>query len=348
MEKGRSAMGESVAAKPVRLTSLVKTSGCAAKLDPSQLHQVIDHLPPMHSERLVEGFEGSDDALVWKVTDDIVAIQTVDFFPPMVDDPFTFGQVAAANALSDIYAMGAEPAVAMNLVCFPHCQPLSVLDGILRGGQDKVFEAGAVIAGGHTISDPTPKYGLCVTAFAQKESIWSNSGARVGDVLVFTKKLGVGVLTTAYKGGMIGDDQLAPAVESMVTLNKYARDKARPLQVHAATDVTGFSISGHGMQMADASGVTFRFKADAIPVLPHAMEMARYGMLPEGLYHNLDYVAGHVRFGSGLLQEQKDILVDPETSGGLLLALPLEEAKNLPYPIVGQVEERQNVSVVFD
>ncbi len=337
-------MGE----KGVRLTSLVKTSGCAAKLDPSQLHQVIDHLPSMHSPNLVEGFEGSDDALVWKVADDIVAIETVDFFPPMVDDPFLFGQIAAANALSDIYAMGAEPSVAMNLVCFPSCQPLSVLDGILRGGQSKVSEAGAVIAGGHTISDPTPKYGLCVTAFAKKDSVWSNKGARVGDVLVFTKKLGVGVLTTAFKGGMIGEKELEPAIESMVTLNKKARDKARSLHVHAATDVTGFSLSGHGMQMADASGVTFHFDSASIPLLPMAREMARFGMLPEGLYHNLDYVAPKVFFSPSLTQEQKDLFVDPETSGGLLLALPAEDAGKLPYPIIGTVEKRGTCSVIFD
>ena len=340
-------MDRPLACDAVKLTSLVKTSGCAAKLDPSELHAVLNKLPAMHSDKLVEGFEGSDDALVYKVTDDIVAIETVDFFPPMVDDPFLFGQIAAANALSDIYAMGARPAVAMNLVCFPHCQPLSVLEKILRGGQDKVAEAGAVIAGGHTISDPTPKYGLCVTGFAKGDSLWPNHGAQEGDVLVFTKKLGVGVLTTAAKGGLAPEGALDAAVESMITLNKYARDKARGLRVHAATDVTGFSLAGHSMQMAQASGVSFEIDVDAIPVLPHAYEMARWGLLPEGLYHNLDYVKGKVGFSDRLAQEQKDILCDPETSGGLLLVLPEEDARTLPYPVIGRVVEKGERAVEF-
>lgn len=326
---------------------MVKTSGCAAKLDPKLLHQVLDHLPPMHSKHLLEGFEGSDDALVYQVTDDIVAIETVDFFPPMVDDPFTFGQIAAANAVSDIYAMGAEPAVAMNLLCFPTCQPLSVMEEILKGGQDKVAEAGAVIAGGHTISDPTPKYGLCVTAFTKKDGIWANHGAKAGDVLVFTKKLGVGVITTAVKGGVASDADLKEAVASMTTLNKRARDLARPLAVHAATDVTGFSLCGHSMQMADASGVTFRFQASAIPMLTHALSFAELGLLPEGLYHNAGYVEGKVRFADAITQPVRDVMCDPETSGGLLLSLPEEDAKKLPYPIIGEVVPRTDCSVEF-
>ena len=178
----------------VKLTSMVKTSGCAAKLPPEKLHRVIDNLPLMKSDKLLEGFESADDALVYSVTDDIVSVQTVDFFPPMVDDPFIFGEVAAANALSDVYAMGGEPAVAMNLLCFPSCLELDVMDKILRGGIQKVKEAGAVIAGGHTIADPTPKYGLCVTGYMKKDEVWSNSGAKVGDVVVLTKALGVGIV----------------------------------------------------------------------------------------------------------------------------------------------------------
>lgn len=309
-----------------RLTSMVKTSGCAAKLPPALLHSVIDNLPLMHSDRLIEGFESADDALVYRVTDDIVSVQTVDFFPPMVDDPYTFGQVAAANALSDIYAMGGEPNVAMNLLCFPSCLPLSVMDQILRGGISKVSEAGAVIAGGHTISDPTPKYGLCVTAFMNKDDIWSNTGAREGDVVVLTKALGVGIINTANKGGEAEEEAVNAAIDSMTRLNKRARDTARKLRVHAATDITGFSLMGHSSEVANGSGVTLVIDSASLPVLPTALELARFGFLPEGMYHNLDYVAPFVYFSPSLSQNMKDLSLDPQTSGGLLLTMPEEDA----------------------
>lgn len=313
----------------VRLTSMVKTSGCAAKLPPEVLHSVIDNLPLMHSDRLIEGFESADDALVYSVTDDIVSVQTVDFFPPMVDDPFAFGQVAAANALSDVYAMGGEPNVAMNLLCFPSCLPVSVMDQILRGGIDKVREAGAVIAGGHTIADPTPKYGLCVTGFMKKDEIWSNKGARVGDVLVLTKAIGAGVINTAVKGGEASKEAEMAVLDSMTRLNKYARDAARDLSVHAATDITGFSLMGHSLEMASASGVSIEIEAAQVPLLPEAEELARFGFLPEGMYNNLDWVSGKVSFASYLPQSLKDLMVDPQTSGGLLLSMPLSDAEKV-------------------
>jgi selenide,water dikinase len=338
----------------VKLTSMVKVSGCAAKLDPQKLHDTLSRLPVMHSDRLLEGFESSDDALVYQVEGDTVAIETVDFFPPMVDDPYTFGQVAAANALSDIYAMGAEPAVAMNLLCFPSCLELSVMEQILRGGQDKVAESGAVIAGGHTISDAVPKYGLCVTAFAKKGTIWSNKGSKPGDVLILTKPLGIGVIVTAAKAEMLDDPvYLEGAVASMTTLNKKARDAARPLSVHAATDVTGFSLLGHGMQMAQASGVTFHIHSAAVPILPGALEAASYGLLPEGMYHNLDYVSPHVSFAERIPQNLKDLLCDPQTSGGLLFSLPPGDAERLVAAlpgavVVGTVEPAAGFAVVID
>lgn len=330
-----------------RLTQMVKTSGCAAKLPPSALHSVIDNLPLMHSPRLIEGFESADDALVYKVTDDIVSVQTVDFFPPMVDDPYTFGLVAAANALSDIYAMGGEPNVAMNLLCFPSCLDLSVMDQILRGGIAKVQEAGAVIAGGHTISDPTPKYGLCVTAFMKKDDIWSNTGAKEGDVIVLTKALGAGIINTANKGGEASKEAVDAVIDSMTRLNKRARDIARPLSVHAATDVTGFSLMGHSSEVANGSGVTLVIDSASLPVLPDALELARFGFLPEGMYHNLDYCAPFVYFSPSIKQNVKDLALDPQTSGGLLLTMSPSDADKFIQAysedyvrVIGEVKKR--------
>ncbi|MFA7119130.1 MAG: selenide, water dikinase SelD [Sphaerochaetaceae bacterium] len=311
----------------VRLTSMVKTSGCAAKLAPEKLHQVLDTLPLMRNDNLVEGFESSDDALVYRIKDDLMAIQTVDFFPPMVDDPYVFGQVAAANALSDIYAMGAEPSIAMNLLCFPSCLDLEVMRQILLGGQDKVRESGAVIAGGHTISDPVPKYGLCVTGFAKEDSIWSNKSARVGDSLVLTKALGVGVINTAVKAEMAPSSCEKAAIASMITLNKVARDVARNLTVHAATDITGFSLLGHSLQMAQASGVSMLYHTGMIPFIPGSLDLASLGLIPEGAYNNYDYVKPFVSFEQGIEQNVRDLLCDPQTSGGLLLSMPFEDAR---------------------
>ena len=333
---------------------MVKTSGCAAKLPPEKLHRVIDNLPLMKSDKLLEGFESADDALVYSVTDDIVSVQTVDFFPPMVDDPFIFGEVAAANALSDVYAMGGEPAVAMNLLCFPSCLELDVMDKILRGGIQKVKEAGAVIAGGHTIADPTPKYGLCVTGYMKKDEVWSNSGAGVGDVVVLTKALGVGIVNTAAKGGEASKESIDAAVDSMTRLNKEARDKARKYTVHAATDVTGFSLAGHSQECAAGSGVTIEYDINELPTIEGALELARFGLIPEGRYTNEDYLFDKVSFEEGIPQELIDLAYDPQTSGGLLLFMPEEDAKafvkdmDKPYcKLIGRVVPKTDRDVIF-
>ena len=333
---------------------MVKTSGCAAKLPPEKLHRIIDNLPLMQSPKLLEGFESADDALVYQVTDDIVSVQTVDFFPPMVDDPYVFGQVAAANALSDVYAMGGSPAVAMNLLCFPSCLDLSVMDKILRGGISKVKEAGAVIAGGHTIADPTPKYGLCVTGFMKKDEVWSNKGALKTDAVVLTKALGVGIVNTAAKADEAPAESVAEAVDSMTRLNKTARDTALKYHVHAATDVTGFSLAGHSQECAAASGVSIEIDTSALPLIAGALELARFGLIPEGRYTNEDYLFDKVRFSESVPLEMKDICFDPQTSGGLLLFMPQEDAEafvkemNQPYcRIIGRVVERQKKDVLF-
>ena len=352
-EKGESGK-EYMEKSEKRLTSMVKTSGCAAKLPPSVLHSVIDKLPVMSSDKLVVGFEGSEDALVYKVTDDIVAVETVDFFPPMVDDPFAFGQIAAANALSDIYAMGGEPSCAMNLLCFPSCLDISVMDKILRGGIDKVKESGAIIAGGHTISDPTPKYGLCVTAFMNKDSVWRNSGAKEGDVVVLTKAIGVGVINTAVKGGEAPVEVEKAALDSMTRLNKEARDAARDLDIHAATDVTGFSLSGHSLEVAENSGVTVEIEVEKVPILNGAEELARFGFIPEGMYNNLDWVQGKVYYSPSIPLAKRDLMLDPQTSGGLLFFLPQEDAETLLkrlnkeyVKIIGRVKKKGQYGVEF-
>ncbi len=334
---------------------MVKTSGCAAKLPPEKLHRVIDNLPLMKSDKLLEGFESADDALVYQVTDDIVSVQTVDFFPPMVDDPFIFGEVAAANALSDVYAMGGEPSVAMNLLCFPSCLELDVMDKILRGGIEKVKEAGAVIAGGHTIADPTPKYGLCVTGYMKKDEVWTNSGAQIGDAVVLTKALGVGIVNTAAKGGEASKKSIAAAVDSMTRLNKVARDTAKKYHVHAATDVTGFSLAGHSQECAAASCVTIEYDLRKLPVIEGALELARFGLIPEGRYTNEDYLFDKVRFSPDTPQEMIDLAYDPQTSGGLLLFMPEEDAwafaneMNKDYcKVIGRVINRTDRDVVFN
>lgn len=338
----------------VRLTSMVKTSGCAAKLPPETLHSVIDSLSLSSSDKLIGGFESADDALIYRVKDDIVSVQTVDFFPPVVDDPYIFGQIAAANALSDVYAMGGEPEVAMNLVCFPSCLPIEVLHDILEGGLDKVKEAGAVLAGGHTISDPTPKYGLSVTGFMRESEVWKNSGAIAGDAVVLTKALGVGIINTAAKADMADPEAVSAAIASMRRLNKKARDIGQKYRIHAATDVTGFALAGHSYEVASSSGVSIEYDLASLPILPFALEYARFGLLPEGMYTNLDYVDSHIRFSEMSEQCIRDLVCTPETSGGLLLFMSEKDAIdyvnefNEPCcALIGHVIERQDKEVIF-
>ena len=331
----------------VRLTSLVRTSGCAAKLSPKDLDSVLSDIPLMRCDGLLEGFEHSDDALVYDMGDGRVLIETVDFFPPMVDDPFTFVQIAAANALSDIYAMGGEPKLAMNLMCFPHCLELAIMKEILLGGMDKVREAGAVIAGGHTISDREPKYGLSVTGFAKKDEVWYNRGLKEGDVIILTKKIGVGVVNTASKVDEADESSIKDAIASMTTLNKRARDASRGLDIHAATDVTGFSLLGHLREMAKSSEKTVEISYHLVPQIDGALELAKFGFLPEGAYNNREFISPDVSFSPDIKREEEDILFDPQTSGGLLLSMDRENAeiflsrmKDTPASIIAEVKEK--------
>jgi len=280
-------------------------------------------LPASHDPGLLVGFNTSDDACVYKLRDDLALIQTVDFFTPIVDDPYQFGQIAAANSLSDIYAMGATPNIALNILCIPSCMPPEDVAAIIAGGADKVREAGGVIAGGHSVIDPEPKYGLCVSACVDPREIWSNAGARPGDVLVLTKPLGNGILATAAKKDHISQEQFAEAIMSMATLNKYARDAVvkTGAKVHACTDITGFGFIGHASEMAETSGCTLTFDSRGIPLLKGAYELAEKDIVPGGAKRNAEYLASKVSFAGGIAAPLKLIFFDPQTSGGLLLSV---------------------------
>ncbi|KXB62574.1 selenide, water dikinase [Olsenella sp. DNF00959] len=296
---------------------------------PGALAQVLSDLPNTFNPRLLIGFDSSDDACVYKVSDDTALISTVDFFPPMVDDPYLFGQIAAANALSDVYAMGGTPTLAMNLLCFPNCLDVSVAEEILRGGADKAKEAGCTIAGGHTITDDEPKYGMCVMGFARPDEVLANGGARPGDALVLTKRVGSGLLNTAVKGELLEQSELGDLYREMSTLNKYAAEVARDFDVHGCTDVTGFGLAGHLCEMAEGAGVTVRLSYSAVPLFDSAADMARMGIVPGGAYRNEDYFGDRVKVDEGLAEEVPEVVFDPQSSGGLMFALPPEQADEL-------------------
>ncbi len=303
---------------------------------------------------LLVGTETSDDAAVYQISEELAVIQTVDFFTPVADDPYLFGQIAAANALSDVYAMGGEPKLALNLAAFPNCLDIEILGEILRGGADKVMEAGAVLAGGHTISDEEPKYGLCVTGFVHPQKMWKNYGAEPGDVLILTKPLGSGILSTAVKGELAAEKEIQGAVKAMTTLNKYAAELARGFEVHSCTDVTGFGLAGHAMEMAKGSRITFVIHTEKIPVLSGAQEYAEMGLIPAGAYRNREYLEEDIE--SRICGWREDLLFDPQTSGGLLLAVTPEDAGKLmeklsglelPSAVIGEVTEKQKNFLVF-
>jgi len=289
------------------------------------------------------GFDTRDDACVYKLTEDLVLIQTVDFFPPIVDNPFEYGQIAAANSLSDIYAMGASPNIALNILCVPSCLPHEDVAAILAGGALKVKEAGAVIAGGHSVEDNEPKYGMCVSACINPANIWSNAGAKPGDVLILTKPLGNGILATAAKKDLITQSEFQTAIDSMTTLNKYARDAAAKTKVNACTDITGFGFLGHSSELAEASGVTLFISAEKIPVFDGAVKLAEQGIIPGGAGRNEEYLSGKINFAEGVSKELRAILFDPQTSGGLLFSVPKEDKDEL---LKNLNEAKVNASVI--
>ncbi len=303
---------------------------------------------------MLVGLDGPDDAAVYQLNDEQAIVSTIDFFPPVVDDPYPFGSIAAANAMSDVYAMGGEVLFALNLAAFPDDLDRSILTEILRGGAEKVAEAGAIITGGHTVSDKEPKYGLAVTGLVHPARILTKGGAQPGDLLVLTKPLGVGLITTALKRQAADSAHVQAAVKSMSTLNRHASHLAQRFQAHACTDITGFGILGHGLEMTNASHVMFRLHFGDLPLLPGTIEYAEREIFPGGLTRNRDFVLPHVRFADRITTVQRAILYDPETSGGLLIALDPEQARSyvaqaaidgIDARIIGEVVEGADIEV---
>lgn len=330
--------------------------GCTAKLGAGVLSRILEKLPRGEQDpNLLVGYDSKDDAAVYRITDELAFVQTVDFFPPMVDDPYTFGQVAAANALSDIYAMGGEVKTALNLVCFPESMDLNVLGEILRGGAEKVAEAGGSLAGGHSIADTGVKYGLSVTGLVDPRRMTANDTGRPGDKLLLTKALGVGLICTANRVGEAAPDQMEGAIRSMTTLNKTAAEIAHKYEVHAATDVTGFGFLGHLHEMM-GDKLSCVIDAHAVPVLPGAWEAADACLYTAAGQRNRNHTGPFVRF-ENVPFPMEEILFDPQTSGGLLLAAAPQDAAaleqelraaGLPAAIVGEILEKQTTEITVN
>lgn len=308
-------------------------------------------LPKFKDDNLIVGIETSDDAAVYKITDDIAMIQTVDFFTPVVDDPYTFGQIAAANSLSDVYAMGGEPKLALNIVGFPNCLDPSVLAEILNGGASKVIEAGATLAGGHSIEDDEPKYGLCVTGFVNPNKILKNYGAKPGDVLILTKQIGSGIVNTAVKADMASKEIIDEAIVVMTSLNKKAKEVIENYNISSCTDITGFGLIGHSIEMAEGSNVSFEINVNKVPVISDAIEYAQMGLVPAGAYNNMSYFEGKVEYNNAD-EAYVDLFFDPQTSGGLLFSVNENDAQSIlkdmqvkgldtKFAIIGKVIEKK-------
>lgn len=332
----------------VKLTKLASCAGCGAKVGAGTLCNLLEGFQTHYDANLLVGYDKSDDASVYKVSDELAIVQTTDFFPPIVDDPFMYGQIAATNALSDVYAMGGEPKLALNIMCIPEKMDKATVQEILRGGYAKAYEAGAIITGGHTIHGAEPIYGLAVTGFVKPENVWTNSGAQPGDVLLLTKPLGVGILTTAAKAGLVEQELLDKLYVQMSTLNKYAHDVLVNYSVHACTDVTGFALLGHSLEMAQGSGVTVHLKAPAVPYHEEAYEMADMGFVPAGAYRNRDFAEAGVRVVGEVARALQDIFYDPQTSGGLLCAVPAAEAEACLAELRAVAPSTRNIGYVTE
>ena len=313
-------------------------------------------LPRINDKNLLIGIDTSDDAAVYKLSPDIAVIQTIDFFTPVVDDPYTFGQIAASNALSDVYAMGGKPVLALNIACFPSCMDMGILGQIMKGGADKVNEAGAIIAGGHTVDDKVPKYGLSVMGIVHPDRIMPNSGAKPGDVLILTKPIGTGVINTAIKGEIAEKAHVDAAIKAMAELNKYAAEAAEPFKINGCTDITGFGLIGHMLEMAQGGDVTAHLMSKKVSFVDGAAEYASMGLIPAGAYRNRTHAERDVK----LTVEDDyviDLLYDPQTSGGLLYSLPerygeeLLEAmasKDVKASVVGYVTELEEKHIIVE
>ncbi len=341
----------------VKLTKLASCAGCGAKVGAGTLVRLLEGFETHYDPRLIVGYDKSDDASVYILDENTALVQTTDFFPPIVDDPFLFGQIAAANALSDVYAMGGTPKLALNILCLSETMDKETVQEILRGGYAKAYEAGAIITGGHTIQGAEPIYGLAVSGFVHPKAVLTNSGARPGDALILTKPLGIGVLTTAAKAGLVQPSVLSRVYRQMATLNKAARDIMVQYPVHSCTDVTGFALLGHSFEMAQGSGCTLHLCAGQVPYHAEAYDLADMGFIPAGAYRNREYAEAGVRVTGHVSRAMQDLFYDPQTSGGLLFALPEQNAEaclrqlrdTIPdAAIIGYVTEPQDAAVYLE
>ena len=341
----------------VKLTKLASCAGCGAKMGAGTLAKMLEGFKAHSDPRLIVGYDKSDDASVYVLDENTALIQTTDFFPPIVDDPYLYGKIAATYALSDVYAMGGEPKLALNILCAAEGMAEETIREILRGGYDAAYEAGAIITGGHTIRGAEPIYGLAVSGFVHPEKVLTNSSARPGDVLILTKPLGVGIITTGAKADMVEIEVLDRIYAQMATLNKAARDIMVGFQVHSCTDVTGFALLGHSYEMAQGSGCTIHIQMDKVPFHPEALELASMGLVPAGAYRNREYASAGVAVRGNISRAMEDILYAPQPSGGLLFALPEQEAEAclarlkqvIPNAaIIGYVTEKEDFDIILE
>ena len=341
----------------VKLTKLASCAGCGAKLGAGTLAKMLEGFKAHSDPRLIVGYDKSDDASVYLLDENTALIQTTDFFPPIVDEPYLYGKIAATNALSDVYAMGGEPKLALNILCAAEGMAESTIREILRGGYDAAYDAGAIITGGHTIRGAEPIYGLAVSGFVHPKKVLTNSNAKPGDVLILTKPLGVGILTTGAKADMVEKEVMDRIYAQMATLNKTARDIMVQYSVHSCTDVTGFALLGHSFEMAQGSNCTLHIKVRNVPFHREALELASMGLVPAGAYRNREYAGPGVAVRGDISLAMEDILYDPQTSGGLLFALPAAEAEAClaqmkqavpDAAIIGYVTEKEDSYIILE
>ncbi len=341
----------------VKLTKLANCAGCGAKMGAGTLAKMLEGFKTHSDPKLIVGYDKSDDASVYVLDENTALIQTTDFFPPIVDDPYLYGKIAATNALSDVYAMGGEPKLALNILCAAESMDDDTIRQILRGGYDAAYEAGAIITGGHTIRGAEPIYGLAVSGFVHPDKVLTNSSAKPGDVLILTKPLGIGIITTGAKADMVDPAVLDRIYAQMATLNKTARDIMVQYPVHSCTDVTGFGLLGHSYEMAQGSDCTLHLQTAQIPYHAEALELASMGLIPAGAYRNREYAQAGVQASPAIPLAMQDILYDPQTSGGLLFALPREAAEDclahlktvIPQAeIIGYVTEYHDSRIILE
>ena len=341
----------------VKLTKLASCAGCGAKMGAGPLAKMLDGFKSHSDPRLIVGYDKSDDASVYVLDENTALIQTTDFFPPIVDDPYLYGKIAATNALSDVYAMGGEPKLALNILCAAEGMAEGTIREILRGGYDAAYDAGAIITGGHTIRGAEPIYGLAVSGFVHPDKVLTNSNAKPGDALILTKPLGIGIITTGAKADMVDNDVMARIYAQMATLNKAARDIMVQYDVHSCTDVTGFALLGHSYEKAQGSNCPIHIQVDNVPYHPEALELASMGLIPAGAYRNREYAQAGVTVRGDISLAMEDILYDPQTSGGLLFAIPETEAEaclarlkqTIPNAaIIGYVTEKEDFDIILE